>query len=111
MRYFRSVTKMQKIRLIVVIAVLLMSMIGVMAQDQNIVETAAGNEDFSTLVSLVENAGLAETLSGEGPFTVFAPTNEAFAALPLEVVNYVTANPEVLTMILNYHVVAGEVAD
>src|SRR5688572_25057092 len=88
MRYFRRVTKMQKFRLIVVIAVLLMSMMGVMAQDQNIVETAAGSEDFSTLVSLVESAGLAETLSGEGPFTVFAPTNEAFAALPADVVEF-----------------------
>jgi phosphate binding protein len=102
---------MQKIRLFVLIAVLLVSLMGVMAQDQTIAEVAAGSEEFSTLVSLVESAGLTETLSGEGPFTVFAPTNDAFAALPAGVVEFVTANPDVLTMILNYHVVAGEVAD
>ncbi|MFM7155665.1 MAG: fasciclin domain-containing protein, partial [Bacteroidota bacterium] len=49
---------------------------------QNVVEIAAGNKDFSTLVAAVKAAGLAETLSGKGPFTVFAPTNEAFAKLP-----------------------------
>ena len=51
-------------------------------EKKSIVEIAAGNEDFSTLVAAVKAAGLAETLSGEGPFTVFAPTNEAFAKLP-----------------------------
>lgn len=104
---------MQKMRLIV--AVLIMSMIvsvaGVFAQDQNIVEIAAGNEDFSTLVSLVEAAGLVETLSGEGPFTVFAPTNEAFAALPADLVDYLTseAGADALAAVLTYHVVPGTV--
>ena len=49
---------------------------------KTIVDVAAGNPDFSTLVAAVKAAGLVETLSGEGPFTVFAPTNEAFAKLP-----------------------------
>ncbi len=52
------------------------------AADKTIVEIAAGNPDFSTLVAAVKAAGLAETLSGEGPFTVFAPTNAAFEKLP-----------------------------
>lgn len=51
-------------------------------ESRTVVEIAAGNPDFSTLVAAVQAAGLAETLSGEGPFTVFAPTNAAFAALP-----------------------------
>lgn len=84
---------------------------GVFAQDGTIVDVAAGNEDFSTLVSLVQAAGLAETLSGEGPFTVFAPTNEAFAALPPSVVDYLTseAGAADLTRILTYHVLPGSV--
>ena len=49
---------------------------------KNVVEIAAGNSDFSTLVAAVKAAGLAETLSGKGPFTIFAPTNAAFAKLP-----------------------------
>jgi uncharacterized surface protein with fasciclin (FAS1) repeats len=79
--------------------------------DETIVEIAAGNPDFSTLVSAVEAAGLAETLSGEGPFTVFAPTNEAFAAIPAETLQSLLepANQETLSQILTYHVVAGEV--
>ncbi|MBK9121977.1 MAG: phosphate ABC transporter substrate-binding protein PstS family protein [Chloroflexi bacterium] len=99
---------MQKFRVLAVILVIAVALSGaVMAQDQNIVELAASNPDLSTLVSLVEAAGLVETLSGEGPFTVFAPTNDAFAALPDFVVEYVTSNPEVLTAVLTYHVVAG----
>jgi uncharacterized surface protein with fasciclin (FAS1) repeats len=79
--------------------------------DETIVEIAAGNPDFSTLVAAVEAADLAETLSGEGPFTVFAPTNEAFAALPAETLQSLLEpeNQETLAQILTYHVVAGEV--
>ncbi len=80
---------------------------GAAAQDQTIVEIAAGNADFSTLVELVTAAGLVETLSGEGPFTVFAPTNDAFAAVPAAVLEYLAANPAELTRVLTYHVVAG----
>lgn len=81
----------------------------VLAQDSTIVDVAAGNDDFSTLVSLVEAAGLADTLSGEGPYTVFAPTNDAFDALPAVLVDYLVANPDVLTQVLTYHVVDGAV--
>ncbi|MSO86312.1 MAG: fasciclin domain-containing protein [Acidimicrobiia bacterium] len=76
-----------------------------------IVEVAAGTEDFSTLVAAVEAAGLVETLSGPGPFTVFAPTNAAFEALPAGTVDSLLepANKDQLTSILTYHVVSGKV--
>ena len=76
-----------------------------------IVDVAAGNEDFSTLVAAVKAAGLVETLSGEGPYTVFAPTNDAFAALPAGTVDELLKpeNKDKLTAILTYHVVAGKV--
>jgi uncharacterized surface protein with fasciclin (FAS1) repeats len=76
-----------------------------------IVDIAASDENFSTLVAAVDAAGLVETLSGEGPFTVFAPTNDAFDALPEGVLDalLLPENEAVLTSILTYHVVAGEV--
>ncbi|HEX6888802.1 MAG TPA: fasciclin domain-containing protein [Candidatus Nanopelagicales bacterium] len=76
-----------------------------------IVDVAAANPDFSTLVAAVKAAGLAETLSGEGPFTVFAPTNAAFEALPKGLLDalLLPENKELLTSILTYHVVSGEV--
>lgn len=79
--------------------------------DKTIVEIAAGNEDFSTLVAAVKAAGLVETLSSEGPFTVFAPTNEAFAKLPEGTVEMLLKpeNKEKLVAVLTYHVVAGKV--
>jgi uncharacterized surface protein with fasciclin (FAS1) repeats len=78
---------------------------------QTIVDVAAGNENFSTLVAAVKAAGLVETLQGDGPFTVFAPTNEAFAALPEGTVENLLKpeNRATLTSILTYHVVAGKV--
>lgn len=78
---------------------------------KNVVEIAAGNKDFSTLVTAVKAAGLAETLSGTGPFTIFAPTNEAFAKLPAGTVEDLLKpeNKAKLTAILTYHVVAGKV--
>jgi len=77
----------------------------------DIVAVAAGNPDFSTLVAAVKAAGLVETLQGAGPFTVFAPTNEAFAKLPAGLVDklLLPANKDVLVKILTYHVVAGKV--
>lgn len=77
---------------------------------QNIVEIASGNKDFTTLVAAVVAAGLAETLSGAGPFTVFAPTNEAFSKLPAGTVEELIKpeNKEKLAAILTYHVVAGK---
>ena len=78
-----------------------------------IVDVAAGNDDFSTLVAAVDAADLVDTLSGEGPFTVFAPTNAAFEealdALGLTA-EELLADTETLTSILTYHVVAGELA-
>ena len=78
---------------------------------QTIVEIAAGNPDFSTLVAAVQAAGLAETLSGPGPFTVFAPTNEAFAKLPAGTVDTLLKpeNKDTLAGILTYHVVSGAI--
>lgn len=77
----------------------------------SIVETAVGNEDFSTLVAAVKAAGLVDTLAGEGPFTVFAPTNEAFAKLPKGTVEGLLKpeSKDKLTAVLTYHVVSGKV--
>ena len=76
----------------------------------NIVGVAIGNENFSTLVAAVKAAGLVETLSGDGPFTVFAPTNDAFGKLPEGTIASLLepANKEMLTSILTYHVVSGK---
>ena len=77
----------------------------------NIVEVAQGNPDFSTLVAAVVAADLAETLSGEGPFTVFAPTNAAFEALPAGLLEklLLPENKATLIKILTYHVVQSKV--
>ena len=77
----------------------------------DIVDVAAGNDSFSTLVAAVKAAGLVDTLKGEGPFTVFAPTNEAFAKLPAGTVEDLLKpeNKEKLVAILTYHVVPGKV--
>ncbi|MFO1062957.1 MAG: fasciclin domain-containing protein [Pirellulales bacterium] len=80
-------------------------------ETQTVVEIAAGNKDFSTLVAAVKAAGLAETLSGTGPFTVFAPTNAAFEKLPKGTVEELLKpeNKKKLVAILTYHVVPGKV--
>lgn len=75
----------------------------------NIVETAVNAGDFNTLVAAVKAAGLVDTLSAEGPFTVFAPTDAAFAKLPAGTVDNLLANPDKLRQILLYHVVPGKV--
>lgn len=75
----------------------------------NIVEVATNAGSFNTLVAAVQAAGLAETLSGPGPFTVFAPTDEAFAKLPEGTVEGLLEDKEQLTKILTYHVVPGKV--
>lgn len=78
---------------------------------RTVVEVATGNTDFSTLVAAVKAADLATTLSGKGPFTVFAPTNAAFAKLPAGTVDTLLqpANKAQLTSVLTYHVVPGRV--
>lgn len=76
-----------------------------------IVDVASSTDGFSTLVAAVTAAGLVETLSGEGPFTVFAPTDDAFAALPAGVLDalLLPENKDTLVKILTYHVVSGKV--
>jgi len=80
-----------------------------MYETKTIVENAANSKDHTTLVAAVKAAGLAETLSGAGPFTVFAPTNAAFAKLPAGTVDTLLKpeNKAMLTGILTYHVVPG----
>jgi uncharacterized surface protein with fasciclin (FAS1) repeats len=75
----------------------------------NIVEVAVGAGNFKTLVAAVTAAGLGDTLSGPGPFTVFAPTDDAFAKLPAGTVEGLLKDIPALTKILTYHVVAGKV--
>lgn len=81
------------------------------SHSKDIVDTAIEAGNFTTLVAAVEAAGLVETLKGEGPFTVFAPTDEAFAALPEGTVEELLKpeNIDQLTAILTYHVVPGKV--
>lgn len=81
------------------------------AEAGDIVAVASGNPDFSTLVAAIQAAGLVETLQGDGPFTVFAPTNAAFDALPEGLLEklLLPENVGVLTAILTYHVVPGMV--
>ena len=79
--------------------------------DMDIVDTAVGAGSFTTLVAAVEAAGLVETLKGEGPFTVFAPTDDAFAALPAGTVDnlLLPENRDQLVAVLTYHVIPGRV--
>ena len=79
--------------------------------DKTVVENAVNNESFSTLVAAVKAAGLVETLSGSGPFTVFAPTNAAFEKLPAGTVEKLLKpeNKDQLVKVLTYHVVSGKV--
>lgn len=78
---------------------------------KDIVDVAAANGSFSTLVAAVKAAGLVDTLKGNGPFTVFAPTDEAFAKLPAGTVENLlkSENKDKLTAILTYHVISGKV--
>jgi uncharacterized surface protein with fasciclin (FAS1) repeats len=78
--------------------------------DKTIVEIASTDPDFSTLVSLVSSAGLAGTLSGDGPFTVFAPTDQAFSAVPAATLEHLKSDPTgALANVLKLHVVSGKV--
>ena len=81
-----------------------------MYPSKDIIDNAVNSKDHTTLVAAVKAAGLVETLKGKGPFTVFAPTNEAFAALPAGTVDNLLKpeNKAKLTSILTYHVVAGD---
>ncbi len=79
------------------------------ATNQNIVQIASSNPEFSTLVKAIKAAGLVDTLEGKGPFTVFAPTDAAFAKLPKGDLEKLLNNKEELAAILKYHTVSGEV--
>ncbi|MCW5316256.1 fasciclin domain-containing protein [Nostoc sp. KVJ3] len=75
----------------------------------NIIDTATNNGSFKTLVAAIQAAGLVDTLNGNGPFTVFAPTDEAFNKLPAGTVDALLKDPAKLKKILTYHVVSGKV--
>ena len=103
---------MKKIFASIIAAVSLMVAVPAMSgAKKDIVDTAATTEGFSTLVAAVKAAGLVDTLKGDGPFTVFAPTDEAFAALPAGTVENLLKleNKDQLIAVLTYHVVPGKV--
>jgi uncharacterized surface protein with fasciclin (FAS1) repeats len=79
------------------------------ATAETIVEKAVAAGSFDTLVTAVKAAGLVDTLNGDGPFTVFAPTDEAFAKVPADQLQALLADKEMLTKVLTYHVVPGKV--
>jgi len=79
------------------------------AKAKTIVGVAAANPDFSTLVTAVKQAGLVDALKGKGPYTVFAPTNDAFAKVPADQLNALLADKAKLTAVLEYHVLKGRV--
>ena len=92
--------------------VLSLSYVGTAAEDgdpMDIVDTALSAGSFDTLVTAIEAAGLVETLKGSGPFTVFAPTDEAFGKLPAGTIEALLADKAKLSKILTYHVVPGKV--
>jgi uncharacterized surface protein with fasciclin (FAS1) repeats len=105
------VRKAVQLLIVLALALSLLPVQPVFAQDTaDIVDTAVAAGNFNTLVAAVQAAGLVETLKGEGPFTVFAPTDEAFAKLPAETLEAALADPEgLLTQVLLYHVVPGKV--
>ena len=96
---------MKKLISAVVVSFCLMSA----ANAKDIVDTAVSAGDFNTLAAALKAAGLVDTLKGKGPFTVFAPTDEAFAKIPKDQLNALLADKAKLTAVLTYHVVAGSV--
>lgn len=78
-------------------------------QAKDIVDTAVSAGQFNTLAAALQKAGLVDTLKGKGPFTVFAPTDEAFAKVPKDQLDALLADKEKLTAVLTYHVVPGKV--
>jgi transforming growth factor-beta-induced protein len=94
-------------RLLTVMALSVLSLSSAFAAD--VVDTAVSAGSFNTLVAAVKAAGLVDTLKGPGPFTVFAPTDEAFAKLPAGTVEGLLKDPAKLAEILKYHVVSGRV--
>src|SRR5687767_9923057 len=93
----------------IIIATTLLSLAAVGAQAKDIVETAVAAGDFKTLAVALDKAGLVQTLKGKGPFTVFAPTDAAFAKVPKADLDALLADKAKLTAVLTYHVVPGTV--
>ncbi len=91
------------------IAIATLALVAASAQAKDIVETAASAGQFGTLAAALEKAGLTETLKGQGPFTVFAPTDAAFAKVPKAQLDALLADREKLAAVLTYHVVPGNV--
>ena len=93
------------------IAIAMITSVAAVAQKKDVVDIAVGSEAHTTLVAAVKAAGLVETLKSKGPFTVFAPVNDAFAKLPAGTVETLLKpeNKETLVKILTYHVVAGNI--
>ena len=91
------------------IAISLLSLAAVGAQAKDIVDTAVAAGNFKTLATALQAAGLVETLKGKGPFTVFAPTDEAFAKVPKADLDALLKDKAKLTAVLTYHVVPGKV--
>ena len=87
----------------------LLSVAALGAQAKDIVDTAVAAGSFKTLATALQAAGLVDTLKGKGPFTVFAPTDEAFAKIPKAQLDALLADKAKLTAVLTYHVVAGKV--
>lgn len=101
---------MRKLALLAVAAVVAFAApTAAQAQDKDIVETAVAAGSFKTLAKLLGDAGLVETLKGPGPFTVFAPTDEAFAKVPAATLEALAKDKAKLKNVLLYHVVAGKV--
>lgn len=90
-------------------AIALASLASMSAQAADIVDTAVAAGNFKTLVTALKEAGLVDTLKGPGPFTVFAPTDEAFAKIPKADLDKLLANKKKLKSVLTYHVVPGKV--
>lgn len=100
---------MRMLKLAAVVASLSCSTAFAAEAAKDIVDTAVAAGSFNTLVTAVTKAGLVETLKGPGPFTVFAPTDEAFAKVPKADLDALLADPAKLAKVLTYHVVAGKV--
>ncbi|MCI4428243.1 MAG: fasciclin domain-containing protein [Burkholderiales bacterium] len=92
-----------------ILAVSVLSFAAMAAQSKDIVDTAVGAGTFNTLAKALTAAGLVDTLKGPGPFTVFAPTDEAFAKIPKAQLDALLADKAKLSAVLTYHVVSGKV--
>jgi len=96
-------------RLLATVSIFVLSLTAASAADKDIVDTAIAAGSFTTLVKAVQEAGLVDTLKSAGPFTVFAPTDEAFAKLPPGALDGLLKDKDKLKAVLTYHVVSGKV--